>query len=372
MFSNNNKISSRQIKRLLVFDLFGISSLILPAQFAKTGGGIGLWSILAGICMAYLYLWMIQICVGRASKDYLGYLDQGYGNFLSKLFYIGYSIISILACAFTAKLLSELMCESLLDTEEYPVALLLVLLLALYGGITGLEARARVYEIMFWVLVIPLAVMLLLCIRQVQVIRWFPILGHRDGSTFRGFWEGAWGCFMAFLPLTFLLFLIPNVQDKKKSGRAAVSALTISGAALIVIYLILLGIFGSGALSAEEYPVITLMGMVKIPGDFIKRLDALMVGVWFFTLYALIGSALYYGVTIMRRVFVHKGDSKKSWFVIAAVIVYGIAYSFYTFPQLESVAGRLFERIGIPFMVLVPMISIVLCNGKSHGVKCSS
>ena len=70
------------------------------------------------------------------------------------------------------------MCESLLDSREFPVALLIVLLLALYGGIAGLEARARVYEILFWVLVIPLLVMLALCVRQVQAIQWFPIAGH--------------------------------------------------------------------------------------------------------------------------------------------------------------------------------------------------
>ena len=69
-------ISSRQIKRLLIFDLFGISSLLLPAQLAGTGGGMGIWCILAGTGLAFFYLWMLQICLGRAVQDYLEYLAQ--------------------------------------------------------------------------------------------------------------------------------------------------------------------------------------------------------------------------------------------------------------------------------------------------------
>lgn len=168
---------------------------------------------------------------------------------------------------------------------------------------------------------------------------------------------------MAFLPLTFLLFLIPHVKDKKKTGRAASWAVAASGAAMMIIYLILLGIFGYGALAEEKYPVITLMGMVKIPGDFLKRLDAVMVGVWFFTLYALIGSTLYYGVDIARKVFLKRkkdAHGKKWWFFVTAAAVYGIAYGFYIWPQAQEAASEMFYRAGVPFLVLVPAGALIL------------
>lgn len=374
MFSNNGKISSRQIKRLLIFDLFGAGSLLLPAHLAGSGNGAGIWSILAGTALAGLYLWIILVCCGQAPIDYLGYLKGGWGDFLSKFFYMCYAVICIFSCAWAAKLLTELMCGSLLDSREFPVALFVILALAFYGGIAGLEARARVYEIMFWVLVIPLVIMLLLCIRQVQVMQWFPLTGAADGDGAGWLWSGTWKCFLAFLPLTFLLFLIPHMKNRKKTGQAASWAVAASGAAILIIYLILLGIFGSGALAQEEYPVITLMGMVKIPGDFLKRLDAVMVGVWFFTLYALIGSALYYGVDTAYSVFQKKrrnsaenlnADSKneqgkKWWFFVTAAAVYGIAYGFHLWPQAEEAVCEIFNFAGVPFLVLVPAGALVL------------
>ncbi len=368
MFSSNDKISSRQIKRLLVFDLFGAASLLLPSQLAKSGNGIGIWSILAGLVFAGVYLWLLNTCCCRMSSDYMGYLETGWGSFLARFFYICYALLSIVTCAWAAKLLAELMCGTLLDSTQFPSALLVIVLLALYGASAGMEARARVYELLFWVLVIPLVILLLLCVRQVQVIQWFPMLGESDAISWSWFWSGTWQCFAAFLPVTFVVFLVPHVQDFKKAGRAAAGAVALSGAALFVLYLILLGIFGSGALAKEQYPVITLMGMVKIPGDFLKRLDAVMVGGWFFTLYALIGTTLFYGAVIMRRAMTGReaaGFSKQAWFFALAAAAYAIAFWFHLSPNAEVSAMKLFYLAGVPFAVVVPVVSFFICREEA-------
>ena len=45
MFSNNNRISTRQVFRLFVFDFVGESTLILPSQLAAFAGNDGLASV---------------------------------------------------------------------------------------------------------------------------------------------------------------------------------------------------------------------------------------------------------------------------------------------------------------------------------------
>ena len=129
-----------------------------------------------------------------------------------------------------------------------------------------------------------------------------------------------------------------------------------------------------GALAAEDYPVVTLMGMVKIPGEFVKRLDAVMVGVWFFTLYALIGSSLYYGVDTARRVFGKRNEhgreglkakrayerGKKRWFLAVTVAVYGMAYWFHMDPDVQAAVYEVFYLIGVPFLVIVPAGALIL------------
>ncbi len=46
MFASNGKISIRQIKRLMLFNIFGISSLMLPQMLAAESGLDGATAIL--------------------------------------------------------------------------------------------------------------------------------------------------------------------------------------------------------------------------------------------------------------------------------------------------------------------------------------
>ena len=54
MFSNNNRISTRQVFRLFVFDFIGMSTLVLPAKLAGTSGCDGVFAIVAGGLFASL------------------------------------------------------------------------------------------------------------------------------------------------------------------------------------------------------------------------------------------------------------------------------------------------------------------------------
>ena len=48
MFSDNNRISTRQVFRLFVFDFIGMSTLVLPGVLAQMTGCDGLFAILLG------------------------------------------------------------------------------------------------------------------------------------------------------------------------------------------------------------------------------------------------------------------------------------------------------------------------------------
>jgi Spore germination protein. len=57
-----------------------------------------------------------------------------------------------------------------------------------------------------------------------------------------------------------------------------------------------LGNFGKYSLSEIEFPAVVLMSDVQIKGSFFKRADALMLSVWFFTLFSVLNMSLYYAV----------------------------------------------------------------------------
>ena len=67
-----------------------------------------------------------------------------------------------------------------------------------------------------------------------------------------------------------------------------------------ILYLILLGMFGGAALETMDYPVVTMMSRIQMTGGFFKRADVFMFGVWFFTLYALLNSLVFFSMRLWK------------------------------------------------------------------------
>ena len=61
MFSENQKISERQMARLLIFDMCGISTLLLPGLLGKMLGTDGVFAILLGAVPVYLFTFLPEL-----------------------------------------------------------------------------------------------------------------------------------------------------------------------------------------------------------------------------------------------------------------------------------------------------------------------
>lgn len=69
MFSENQKISERQMARLLIFDMCGISTLLLPGLLGKMLGTDGVFAILLG-CSAGVSIYLSsRAATGKAEKQ---------------------------------------------------------------------------------------------------------------------------------------------------------------------------------------------------------------------------------------------------------------------------------------------------------------
>ena len=55
MFSENNRISGRQVFRLLTYDLLGLSTLLVPPALGRLAGRDGIFCIAAGVAAGLLF-----------------------------------------------------------------------------------------------------------------------------------------------------------------------------------------------------------------------------------------------------------------------------------------------------------------------------
>lgn len=370
MFSENNQISGRQVFRLLTYDFLGMGTLLLPTMLADTAGRDGIFCILAGILSTFLYLKLLRYLLKGMKTSYPDFLKQKCGKVCGYVLWGGYFLYFILMASYTAYLFSTLMLNGLVENVSFYLVLLLILLLAFYGMAGGIEGRARVYEILFWFLMIPLFLMLFAACREVKPAYWSPVF-VADGKEVL---SGSYYVLFCYSMVSIVLFLKEYVADRKKCVGAAEKAVWFSGGVFAVLYLILIGLFGAEALAQMKFPAVTMMSRVQITGGFLKRTDAFMFSIWFFTLYAMLNSMVFYSGNLAAKVIRDCGgylEGKKRMlpYLILLLLVYGVAVLFYRNQQILDSVTFLLWRIGTPFVVGVPVLLCLTGERKKHNKK---
>lgn len=291
-FAQNESISPRQLYRLYVFNLLGVGTLVLPNNLARLGK-YGFISIALGIFMAWLFMWIVSEVRERRKNIY----DRSFGKTAHAKILIYDLIIAVYElsqAAFLTWIFVKLIRDSLIPDESFTVVLLVIIAVCAYALSGGVECRARVYEVVFFFVLIPLAAMLLFAISDVRLD--YLMIKDRVGVEFgiADIFAGAYYVFVASISVFNIMFVRErSVSQIRWSVSKAI--LTYAGI-LFLLYAVLLGSFGKYSLSEIEFPAVVLMSDVQIKGSFFKRADALMLSVWFFTLFSVLNMSLYYAV----------------------------------------------------------------------------
>ena len=291
-FAQNESISPRQLYRLYVFNLLGVGTLVLPNNLAKLGK-YAFISIALGVFMAWLFMWIVSEVRERRKTIYDRSIDKT--KYAKMLIYdLIIAIYELSQAAFLAWIFVKLIRDSLIPDESFTVVLLVIMAVCAYALSGGVECRARVYEVVFFFVLIPLAAMLLFALSDMRLD--YLMIKDRVGVDFgiADIFAGAYYVFAASISVFNILFVRERTASQIR-GSVSKAIFTYAGI-LFLLYAVLLGNFGKYSLSEIEFPAVVLMSDVKIKGSFFKRADALMLSVWFFTLFSVLNMSLYYAV----------------------------------------------------------------------------
>ena len=386
MFSNNNRISTRQVFRLFVFDFIGMSTLVLPAKLAGTSGCDGVFAIVVGGILTSLYLWYLAWIMRRMDSDLITYVRQALPRWGALVMLCFFAAYCILEASYGAYIFADVMKKGLVGGESYTLLLLLILAVAAYAIQSGIESRARVYESLFWVLFVPLFLLLWIAASDVNTIylhSFFeaPVTNVAGGGLL----------VFEYLMLVFLVLFFPAYVKKdaqKKMVAAVYRALWVAVLVFIVFDLILLGSFGERAMAKMRYPALTLMSNIHLRGNFLKRLDAFLLAIWFFTLFALINVFLFYAKQLIAAIggeFTGHGNAErqgdglkiqkekkaKVWStIIAFLLVFVVAEGFCYGSFAEWFEGYM-TYVAMPILILLPLIIVVWGTYRKTGNRSS-
>ena len=364
MFVENGKISSRQTFRLYVFDLMGIATLLLPPYLAKLCGVDGIWAICIGSFLGFVYLIYLNFIMKKMDTDLMSYLKTKKGKLLRGITELLVGIHSIITAGFLAYVFTRLIRHSLVEEVSYELILLVIVLMAGYAVSGGIECRARVYEVLFWLVLIPYVAMVLASIRNFEV-------SYIEGAFSTSPSDLGKGIYLVFLLVTPLFFSLFLLREKGKEYgsmiRSVARALGVTAIILLGSFFLLVGNFGAKSLATMDFPIVTLMSTIQFEGNFLKRMDALMVAVWFFTLFALLNLHVHYGVMMCKEI--KKLRHRKIISVVLPVLViYGLAYGFQYMEGGLDLFLAYYSYVAVPLMVVGPAL-LLIGGGRSTIIR---
>ena len=154
MFSKNNKISKRQVFRLLSYDILGVGTLLLPPLLGEASGKNGMAALLVGIFAGLVFAVLLGGVIEsmREGETYPAFLKRNFGTFFGVVFGIFYIVYYLVLGGVSTYVFGHLIVSELLKEQSFYWITAGILLLACYGISQGIEGRARVYEILFWFL----------------------------------------------------------------------------------------------------------------------------------------------------------------------------------------------------------------------------
>ena len=293
MFSENDRISQRQMERQIVL------VLLCPAfwQLAAYGASDGLPGM-AGIFVGYglLAVWCIYLVrlgglycrlesvMGKAGKLLLAVI------YLCYLLFLGGTLLHKMAWLAAAYL-----------TAGVPQELCGLFLLAAAGFGVGSEVqkRGRLAEALYPWIVGGILILLLLTVPQMHFAAfedaWKTARSVESVDNGALFGRNVWRTLENGTPLALLPFLLGHVQKEYRSVILPVTqSIWKTGLLVIAGSMALLGVFGQRGTAAAQDPLLLLMAGTSLPGGFLERFDILWMAFLLMGLLFTLGSLLFY------------------------------------------------------------------------------
>ena len=263
----------------------------------------------------------------------------------------------------------------------------MLILISAYSASKGFEVRARITELLYFIVLIPIALFLLIGLKSVDISNILPLFTEANTSII----YGGYAIFITFSTLEFMIFsmhFIKNDAVKSKPEHKyndkqektlkifkninlnyILNALVIAGIIDILLYLVTVGILGINDTKQKLWSTINMIQIVDIPGGFLQRHDALIISIWMLSIFTLTSGFFYYLLIISKQILRLRSQN----YMILPYII--LIFAACIIPIDTEVYFRYFEKymmiIGIPGSIILPLLVLIIGKVRDYfqGIK---
>lgn len=361
----HGSITPYQFITILVGANIGTGVLAFPRLIAEQAGtGAPLATLLGVIPVALAGLAAIKLSrwfPGRSPVEYspkLLTLPVGW------LYSVALLVMKLAMTALAVREFGAVLRTAVLPNTPIEVTITLLLFTTAYFVRHDVQVFARVFEVFFPVMLVPLIIIGLLSLKNARAYYLFPLLG----TSWAGLLRGAALASVGYIAYMIALFLLPSLSQPKQAVKAWLTGTALSAFVYMLAVTACLAVFGPEEIKHLIWPTFDLAKNTTVPGFILERPESAFLGIWVAAVFTTVGATYYASLLMISQLF--KLRDHKVMAIPLIPVLYVIAMSPPNIHALYRIAtgwGLFGVALNVGGPLLMAGIGLLLTKGATQG-----
>ncbi|QSZ27481.1 endospore germination permease [Aceticella autotrophica] len=364
MIKNNDKISENQTTILLFTTILGAGILSLSSDVAQSAGPDSLIALLLGGIIALFFARLIGHIASKFPTEtfveYSAKLVTKPVSVIISIILTGYFLIFV---SLDLRIFADVSKAYLLNNTPVEIIILTLMFTSGYVVRYGIEPISRMSEILFPIMVIPLLLIFLPSIADVDLSNFLPILRTPPLELLKGILNTTY----SFVGFEILYVIFPYINKGEKLKKC----INVSFAAIILFYMYItfyvIGIFGYKETRLQLWPLLTVIKSINFPGFFIESLESLVIAIWTFAVFTTISAFQYAAVLSISKLIKAR---EHTYLVLPTIpIIYLMALIPDSIVEAYKFVKYVSDYLALFFIIILPILLYILMKIKNKEGK---
>ncbi len=360
--NNEEKITSKQLRAIIISILIGIGVLTLPRSVTEAAGSDGwLLVLVGGVIVIITSIVITKLGLMFPDKTIVEYAKDIMGKPLGIMFSLGLFAHLIISCIFQARILAEVTKQFLLDRTPTEVIVVTILLACAYPIRQDIATLGRMSEMMVPVFIVPSLLFLLPGIPKMDLTNLLPIMRTPPLK----FIAGLGTIVTSYLGFETLFLFQPMLKRPEETGKAMVFSLGVVTLIYTLVVVVAISLFGEIQIQRLMWPSFSIYRIVEVPGAFLENVYGVVMAVWVVAVYTTLALFFFAAVNVLSRLLALE---EHSFMVLPlAFFVYFLALIPDDISQVYQSLDISSKYLGISMGFVLPFLLIVIAKVRGIG-----
>lgn len=277
MLTNNDLITVPQAVALMITTILEVGLLSLPREVALYADSDGWILVIIGGVLAFAGSLVLSTLIRRfPGETFIDYSQKVVGKVVSSVLGIVIIFYFALATSIVVRTFAEVINAFMLHNTPREFIIITQMLLTVYLIRHGIEPTARIAEILFPILIIPIFAMYMIAIPKADFTELLPFLK----TPIKSMAVGSLNTMFSFFGIEILLMLGPYLKRPDKIYWTMFVSVGVATAIYFFVVIIVFAAIGVQNSKLLIWPGMTIIRMIMAPGKVFERMDALAMALW--------------------------------------------------------------------------------------------